>query len=168
MSVAGQIARREKGLEMKSARVVAVVATLTATAASAEGEDAGGFGDPAAGEKAFSQCRACHVVVDADGNTLAGRRARNGPNLYGMIGKQAGTVEGFRYSGELVDAGQQGLVWDADTFVAYSVDPVGFLRAFLDDRKVRGKMTYKVRKPDDAKDLYAFLRSVGPAEDSDQ
>ena len=102
------------------------------------------------------------MVVDDDGNTLAGRRARTGPNLFGMIGKQAGTVEGFRYSRELVEAGERGLVWDEETFVAYSLDPVKFLRAFLDDGRARGKMTFKVRKPGDAADLYAFIESLGP------
>ena len=136
------------------------IATLVSFAAAAA--FAQGVGDPAAGKRAYSQCQSCHVVVDDDGNTLAGRRARTGPNLFGMIGKQAGTVEGFRYSRELVEAGERGLVWDEETFVAYSLDPVKFLRAFLDDGRARGKMTFKVRKPGDAADLYAFIESLGP------
>ncbi|MDE0522112.1 MAG: cytochrome C [Boseongicola sp.] len=152
---------------MKFATTVALVTVLAATASFAEGEDAGGIGDPAAGEKAFSQCRACHVVADGDGNVLAGRNARSGPNLFGMIGRQAATVDGFRYSRELAEAGQQGLVWDADTFVSYTIDPVRFLRTFLDDGRARGKMTFKVRKSGDAEDLYAFLNSLGPAADTE-
>lgn len=152
---------------MKFAATVALVTALATTASLAEGEDVGGIGDPAAGEKAFSQCRACHVVVDGDGNTLAGRNARSGPNLFGMIGRQAGTVEGFRYSSELVEAGQRGLVWNADTFISYTIDPVRFLRTFLDDGRARGRMTFKVRKPEDAEDLYAFIESLGPSTGSE-
>ena len=153
---------------MKLTMIIALFTSLVAATAFAEGDGAD-VGDPAAGKRAFSQCRACHVVVDDDGNTLAGRRSRTGPNLFGMIGKQAGTVDGFRYSRELVEAGEQGLIWDEETFVAYSLNPVKFLRAFLDDSKARGKMTFKVRKTDDAINLHAFLKSVSPpvAQDSE-
>ena len=148
---------------MKLTLIIALFTSFAAPAAFAEGD----VGDPTAGKRAFSQCQACHVVVDGDGNTLAGRRSRTGPNLFGMIGMQAGTVEGFRYSAELVEAGEQGLIWDEETFVAYSLDPVKFLRAFLDDRKARGKMTFKVRKSEDAVNLYAFIKSVSPSAEQD-
>ena len=143
---------------MKLTLIIASFTAFAAAAAFAEGD----VGDPTAGKRAFSQCQACHVVVDGEGNTLAGRRSKTGPNLFGMIGMQAGTVEGFRYSRELVEAGEQGLIWDEETFVAYSLDPVKFLRAFLDDSRARGKMTFKVRKSDDAVNLYAFIKSVSP------
>ena len=143
---------------MKPTLIIALFTSVAASAAFAEGD----VGDSTAGKRAFSQCQACHVVVDGEGNTLAGRRSRTGPNLFGIIGMQAGTVEGFRYSADLVEAGEQGLTWDEETFVAYSLDPVKFLRAFLDDRRARGKMTFKVRKSEDAVNLYAFIKSVSP------
>ena len=102
------------------------------------------------------------MVVDGDGNILAGRNARSGPNLFGMLERQAATVGGFRYSGELVKAGQLGQVRDADTFVSHTLDPVSFLKTFLDDGQARGKMTFKVQKSDDAANLHAFFRSFGP------
>ena len=120
-------------------------------------------GDAAAGEGAFSQCQTCHVVVDDAGETLAGRNAKTGPNLYGIIGRQAGTVEDFRYGDDLVKAGEQGLVWDEEAFVAYVQDPTGFLRDYLQDPKARGKMTYRVRSEEDAHNLAAYLASLGPA-----
>lgn len=42
-------------------------------------------------------------------------------------------------------------------------DPTKFLREFTDDPKARGKMTFKVRKEQDAHDLWAYLVSVSPA-----
>ncbi|MGI9389356.1 MAG: c-type cytochrome [Boseongicola sp.] len=119
-------------------------------------------GDAAAGEKAFSKCATCHVVADDDGQVLAGKSAKTGPNLYGIVGRQAGSVEGFRYGKSLVAAGEAGLVWDLETLASYSQDPKKFLREFLDDKKARSKMTFKVREEEDAVNLAAFLASLGP------
>jgi len=117
-------------------------------------------GDATAGERAFRGCQACHVVVNDAGETLAGRNARTGPNLYGIAGRPAGSVDGFRYSASMTEAGEAGLVWDEDSFVAYVQDPTGYLREYLDDSGARGNMAYKVRKADEAADLYAYLASL--------
>ena len=133
-------------------RIATVLAILgAATAATAEG-------DIAAGEEAFNtQCQSCHVVVDGDGNTLAGRAARTGPNLFGTIGSAAGAVDGFRYSRSMVEAGEAGLVWDEASFIAYVQDPTGFLREYLDSNRARGNMAFRVRTEEDAANLYAFV-----------
>jgi cytochrome c len=119
-----------------------------------------GSGDPAAGEAAFSQCQTCHVVVNDAGETLAGRNAKTGPNLYAVSGRTAGTVEGFRYSKSMVEAGEKGLVWDEATFVEYVQDPTGFLRTYLDDPRARGQMAFKVRSAEDAANLYSYIASL--------
>jgi len=124
-------------------------------------------GDPAAGEAAFNQCQACHVVQDADGEVLAGRNARQGPNLYGVVGRQAGTVEGFRYGPSIVEAGEEGLVWDEESMVAYLANPNAFLRDFLGNPRARGNMAFQVRNEDQARDLYAFLATFSP-EDAEE
>lgn len=49
--------------------------------------------DPAAGERVWRQCQACHVA-DQEQN-------RVGPHLVGLIGREIGSVEGFNYSGAL-------------------------------------------------------------------
>ena len=60
-------------------------------------------GDAAAGEQAFArQCVSCHVVADADGNVLAGRNARTGPNLYNLVARGI-AVEDFDYGDSIVD-----------------------------------------------------------------
>lgn len=117
-------------------------------------------GDPSAGETAFRGCQACHVVVNDAGETLAGRNARVGPNLYGVAGRAAGSVDGFRYSDAMASAGDNGLVWDEESFVAYVQDPTGYLQGYLDDSSARGKMAYKVRSADEAADLYAYLAGL--------
>ena len=119
-------------------------------------------GDAAAGERVFNQCQACHVVKNDEGETLAGRAGRTGPNLYGLEGRTAGSVEGFRYSSSMVEAGEAGLDWNEEDFVAYVQDPTGFLRETLDNRRARGKMAYKVRDEQEAVDLYAYMVSLAP------
>ena len=121
-------------------------------------------GDAEAGEAQFNrQCVACHVVVNDEGETLAGRNARTGPNLYGVAGRTLGTVEDFRYSDAIVELGEQGTVWTEENFVGYVQDPTGWLRETLDDRGARGKMVYQVRAEEDAYNLYAYLASLAPA-----
>jgi cytochrome c len=126
-------------------------------------------GDPAAGEAAFkSQCQTCHAVINSAGEVLAGRAAtKTGPNLYGIIGRQAGTYEGFRYGASLVQAGTDGLVWDATEIATYLQDPTDYLRTRLDDRRARSQMSFKVRNQQAADDLVAYLAQFGePAEEA--
>lgn len=138
-------------------RSLLTAAALLAAGAAYAQDDAAPTGDAAAGEKAFRQCQSCHVVQDADGEVLAGRASKTGPNLFGVVGRTAGTVEDFNYSELMVEAGEAGMAYDEATFVAYSLDPTGHLREVTGDSSGRGKMTYKVRKEEDAVDLYAFL-----------
>ncbi|WP_424966037.1 MULTISPECIES: c-type cytochrome [unclassified Dinoroseobacter] len=144
---------------MKTTFVAAATLALLSAPAFADGHTAAS-GDAAAGEKAFRQCQSCHVVQDADGNTLAGRAAKTGPNLYGVAGATAGQVEGFRYSDGHVAAGEGGLVFDEATFVAYVQDPTAKIREVSGDSKARSKMSFKVRKEEDAINLYAYLKSL--------
>lgn len=119
-------------------------------------------GDVAAGEEAFSQCQTCHIIADDDGNVLAGRNGRQGPNLYNVVGRQAGSVEGFRYRPDIVEAGEQGLVWTQEDLVAYLQDPNAFLSETL-DKRARSGMAYRVRTEEEAANLAAFLASYSPA-----
>lgn len=147
-------------------RTTATVLTALAFAAPVFAESHS-MGDAEAGADAFSQCQTCHVVVDDEGNTLAGKTAKTGPNLYGVVGRQAGTVEDFRYGKSLVEAGEAGLVWDEENMVAFLKDPKEFLREYLDDDKARSKMSFKVRKDEDAINLAAFLATFSPEMDDD-
>ena len=119
-------------------------------------------GDAEAGEKTFRQCKACHMIADDDGNNIV-RGGRVGPNLYGVVGRAAGSVEDFRYSGLLETAGEQGLEWDEESFVGYVQDPTGWMQDYTGEDG-RGKMSYQVRKEEDAVNVWAYLASVGPDE----
>ena len=58
--------------------------------------------DAAAGERVFTQCRACHQVGETAKNAV-------GPVLNGLFGRKAGTVEGYSYSAANKNSG---LTWD--------------------------------------------------------
>ena len=98
--------------------------------------------DAANGEKVFAKCKACHVI-DAPTN-------RVGPSLHGVIGRTAGTVEGFKYSESMVQHGKDGLVWNNETIDKYLADPKGFIP--------KNKMAFPgLKKPEDRADVIAYI-----------
>lgn len=116
-------------------------------------------GDIERGKALFNDCRACHSVID-ETETVIIRGGRTGPNLYGVIGRHAGSVPGFFYSTSMVAAGRQGLRWNEEDFVIYVKDATAFLRDYLDDPTARGKMAYKLRDTEKARDVWTYLESV--------
>lgn len=123
-------------------------------------------GDADAGAKVFAKCQTCHVVADAEGNVLAGRNSKTGPNLYGLPGRVAGTYDGFNYGESIVAMGAGGYAWDEEGFVAYVANPVGFLREKTGDKSAKSKMSFKLPKEEDARNVYAFIASLSPAADA--
>ncbi len=102
----------------------------------------------AAGEQVFRKCRSCHRV---------GEGARNGvgPVLSGVVGRRAGTHDGFNYSPAMAEAGEGGLVWTPQALHDYLLDP----------RKAvpRTKMAFAgLKKPEDREAVIAYLRSFEP------
>jgi len=93
------------------------------------------------GADVFKKCRACHQVGETAKNAV-------GPVLNGLIGRKAGSVEGFNYS----DANKNsGVTWDEATFANYIKDP----RAAMPGNK----MAFAgIKDPEDIKDLTAFLK----------
>lgn len=70
----------------------------------------------AEGEKVFKKCAACHQIGPDAVN-------RVGPELTDVIGRTAGSVEGFKYSKAMAEAGAGGKVWDEATLDAYLENP---------------------------------------------
>lgn len=119
-------------------------------------------GDADAGETVFNKCKACHSVIDDEGEVVV-RGGRNGPNLYGVYQRVAGTAD-FRYGDSIVEAGEQGLEWDEEHFLQYVADPQDFLEEYLDNSRARSNMSFKLRDEEEAKNVWAYLVSVGPEE----
>jgi cytochrome c len=116
-------------------------------------------GDIEKGEKEFGKCKSCHMVVADDGTEIV-KGGKTGPNLYGVIGRAAGSTD-FKYSASLKAAGEKGLVWDEASFVEYTADAGKFLKDYLEDPKAKSSMTFKLRKG--GEDVAAWLASVAPA-----
>lgn len=115
---------------------------------------AAGAADAAKGEADFKRCKACHAIIDAAGTAIQ-KGGKTGPNLFGVIGRTAGSVEGFRYGTTLAAVAETGLTWDEENLAAYITDPKAWLAEVLGDSKVKTKMTYKHRKG--AEDMAAYL-----------
>src|SRR6056297_2819322 len=90
----------------------------------------------------------------------AARGERTGPNLFGVIGRHAGSVPDFHYSTSMVAAGESGLRWNEADFIVYVKDATAFLRDYLDDPDARGKMAYKLRDSQKARDVWAYLGTI--------
>jgi len=74
--------------------------------------------DPAAGQKASKRCAVCHTFND-------GGAKRVGPNLWGIVGKDKGTVDGFKYSDALRDKGG---AWSYEDLNAFLASPKEFVK----------------------------------------
>lgn len=106
--------------------------------------------DVAKGEKIFKKCKACHMI---------GPEARNktGPNLTGVIGRTAGTFEGFEYSKSMTALGETGFVWNEDLIFDYLLSPKKFLRKTLDDKRAKANMSFRLKGEQDRRDVIAYL-----------
>ena len=111
-------------------------------------------GDAAKGEKEFRRCKSCHIIANDDEAFVKG--GKTGPNLFGIIGRTAGTSEEFtKYGDSLVAAGEAGLVWDEEQITAYVADPRAFLKEYLDDSGAKSKMSFRLKKG--GEDIAAYL-----------
>ncbi len=97
--------------------------------------------DAALGEKVFVKCKVCHQVGETAKNAV-------GPELNGVIGRKAGSVEGYSYSDKMKSAG---LTWAEDSLSEYLKNP---------KQKVPGnKMAFVgLSKPEDIANVIAYLK----------
>jgi len=123
--------------------VSALALTLVALgAAPARAQDAG---DPAAGQRVFNQCRACHVIENNGRNGV-------GPNLHGIVGRRAASIENFRYSQNMRTLGEQNHTWTEANLRAYLRNPK--------DVAPQGTMAFPgLRNDQQLNDVIAYLKT---------
>ena len=109
-------------------------------------------GDPAKGAKLVKRCIACHTFEKGGKNKI-------GPNLFGVLGRKAGSAPGYKYSKSYSAAGAGGLVWNAEAVFEYLADPKKFMRKITGNKKARSKMVFKLKKDKDRRDVVAHLES---------
>ena len=128
-----------KGQLMKVKVIGIAMVALAASVGAAAAQDA------AAGEKVFAKCKICHQIGEGAKNMV-------GPVLNGVVGRKAGTYEGYHYS----DANKNsGITWDEATLKDYLKDPKA---------KVPGtKMVFPgLKSDDDIANVIAYLKQFGP------
>ena len=86
---------------------------------------------------------------------------KTGPNLYGVVGRPAGSQEDYKYSDALLKLKETGEVWTVEDLAAYITDPNKFVQEKTGDSSARTKMTFKLNK--NQADIAAYLASVAPA-----
>jgi cytochrome c len=126
-------------MDMRAAlRIGVLVVSVAVASGSARAQDA------AEGEKVFRrQCFICHTVDQGGPN-------KQGPNLFGIVGRKTGSVEGFRYTSANKNAD---IVWTPETLDPYLVNP----------RKVipGTNMAFAgLRSEADRKNLIAYLQTL--------
>jgi len=96
--------------------------------------------DPAAGEKVFAKCKACHKLDGADST---------GPHLNGVVGRQVASIDGFNYSDPMKAHGGD---WTPEALQEFLTSPKSVVKGT--------KMTFAgLPKVEDRANLIAFLQT---------
>jgi cytochrome c len=97
-------------------------------------------GDPARGRQVFAACRTCHYPERGYGN-------HNGPSLYGIFGRTAGTQPGFAYYSQWLKSA--GFQWTPETLNAWLDNPAMFPESTM--------VFVRIPDPQARADLIAYL-----------
>ncbi len=98
--------------------------------------------DTADGEKLFKKCQSCHKLEEGVNAT--------GPSLYGVVGRNVGSIADFNYSGSLSAVAD---VWTPENLNNFLANPKGFAPG--------NKMSFAgFKKPEERANIIAYLDSV--------
>lgn len=123
------------------------MASLFAGNAWAEGVD-----DSVQGPAVFKKCQSCHQVGEDAKN-------RVGPQLNDIFGRSAGGLAGAKYSKSMIDAGEDGLVWSAETLDTFLENPKSLV--------AKTRMSFRgLKDKGDRANLIAYLREFSDGEAS--
>ncbi|MDB3857994.1 cytochrome c family protein [Pelagibacteraceae bacterium] len=100
------------------------------------------LGDLAHGEKVFKKCSACHMIASGGKNMI-------GPNLWGVIGRTAGSISDYKYSKAMVAYAKQ---WNFEEMNSYLIKPQAYIKGT--------KMAFAgLRKEKDRASVILYLNS---------
>ena len=96
-----------------------------------------------AGAKLYKKhCKLCHTIGK-------GEPARQGPNLWGVLGRPAGSVDGFKYSKAVKAAG---ITWTREHLDAWLTDPKALIPGSV--------MLYKQKDPEIRQKIIEFVAAA--------
>ena len=123
---------------MKAATAILVATVLILTAGGALAQSA------ESGERTFNQqCKSCHTVEKGGPSPL-------GPNLFGVIGRKAGSAAGFASSDAMK---KSGITWDEASLADYLKDP----KAKVPETKM---VFAGLKRPAQLADVIAYLKKT--------
>lgn len=100
-------------------------------------------GNPEAGAKVFTRCKACHTAEPG--------KNRIGPSLYGVVGRMSGAEPGFNYSPAMKNAH---IVWTPENLNKYLTNPKAVVPG--------NKMAFPgVKDPKEREDVISYLETLG-------
>ncbi len=131
-----------KHLHVLKAAVVLALALFASAPVNADGH-------ADEGAQVFHRCQGCHEIgPDA--------KRKVGPHLNEIFGRQAGSIEGFRYSRAMAAAGDNGLIWTDDRLDAFLTRPRDIVPGT--------RMSFNgIRSAEDRAALIIFLHTLTPA-----
>lgn len=98
-------------------------------------------GDAAKGETVFAACKTCHLIEEGKNGV--------GPSLYGVVGREAGSVAGFNYSDANANSG---VTWTPEVLFEYLEAPREFMPGT--------RMAFPgLKDPQDRADVIAYLQA---------
>ena len=97
--------------------------------------------DPVKGKKVFKKCVACHSLQEG--------KNKIGPSLYNLLGRKAGSVEGYKYSKAMKNSD---VVWDEESLDKFLTKPRKFIK--------KTKMSFRgIKKKSLRDDLISYLKN---------
>ena len=102
------------------------------------------------GKKVFRKCKACHEVMK--------EKNKVGPHLVNLFGRQAGSMEGYKYSKAMKAKGaDESLVWTEETLELYLTKPRSYVKGT--------KMAFPgLKKEADRQNVIAYLKTFSKTE----
>ena len=125
-------------MKYRTVKVIGIAAALAAFSAPALAD-----GDVEAGKKVFNKCKACHTLDEG--------KNKVGPSLFGVLGRSAASVQGFKYSKALKESG---LTWDEETIEKFLATPKDLVPGT--------RMAFAgLKKDDDIENVLAYIKANG-------
>ena len=97
--------------------------------------------DPVKGKKVFKKCVACHSLQEG--------KNKMGPRLNNLLGRKAGSLDGYKYSKAMKNSD---VVWDEESLDKFITKPRKFIP--------KTKMSFRgIKKKSLRDDLISFLKN---------